>query len=273
MTNRDFAQLVLGSVAPTLEQRENVVRQGLRDWHYESSYVRVHAIKATSKSAVYAAVSFEKNGERFLTYAVTSLKCRRKDDGFWLSAETFLAVASTPFTLSECPREIFQAGESTGLPSKVDGLWYSNCMLSLKTGDNAQAMKKGRIFQLDSHSPAITISGERATYAVMLSKKTARYVAPAAGQYQDGDATEVAQNYSPVFDLDIPTFTDSGAYTEAGELLFDLSGAMPILKGRLAVGAKAAMIVRQRQERDLKLGIAAQHFNFAATFKTGSWLA
>lgn len=273
MTHKDFGQLVLGEQPPTLDQRANVVRNALRDWHYKGGYVRVHAIKATTKSAVYAAVSYMESGERVLTYAVASLQCRRKGDGFWLSAECFLAAASTPSTLTECPREIFQAGEATGFASKLDNLWLSQCMQSLKVSDNIQAMKKGRIFKLDEQSPALTIGGERASFAIVLGKKKARYVVPTAGLFRELDVGDITLNYSPIPDHDIPTFTEPGGYAEAGELLFDLSGATPVLKGRLVVGAKAALIARDRNARDDKLGMAAQHFNFQANFQSGAWLS
>lgn len=273
MTNSDFGQLVLGEQPPTLDQRANVVRNSLRDWHYKGGYIRVHAIEAVSKSAVYAAVSYVERGVRVLTYAVASLKCSRKDDGYWLSAECFLTSAATPSTLTDCPRAIFQAGEATGFVQNVDDLWLSQCEQSLKVSDNTQLMKKGKIFQLDEQSPALIIGGARATYAVILSKKKALYVAPASKLTQEADATELTHNYSPVLERDIPTFTEPGAYTEAGELLFDLSGPTPVLKGRLAAGAKAALLVRARDAREAKLGLAAQHFNFHANFQSGSWLS
>lgn len=273
MTHSDFGQLVLGDQPPTLEQRANVVRNLLRDWHYKGSYIRVHAIETVSKSAVYAAVSYVEGGVRVLTYAVASLKCRRKNDGYWLSGECFLASAATPPTLIDCPRAIFQAGEATGFAPNVDGLWLSQCLQSLKVRDNTQLMKKGKIFQLDDQSPALLIGGARATYAVILSKKKALYVAPAAKLSQEADSKELTHNYSPVFERDIPTFTEPGAYSEAGELLFDLSGPVPVLKGRMASGAKAALLLRERNARETKLGVAAQHFNFHANFQSGSWLS
>lgn len=273
MTNRDFAQLVLGNEPPSLEQRENVVRNGLRDWRYENSYVRVHAVKATSKSEVYAAVSFEKKGERYLTYAVASLKCRRKGDGHWLSAEAFLTTTSTPFTMTDCPDEIFIAGKATGLTEQVDARWYSYCVQSKKVKSNTKALKKGQIFQLDPNSPALEISGEKATFAVVLNKQTARYIAPGIGKTKEADAINLAQHYSPVRNQQVPTFTETNAYAEAGELLFDLTGAVPVLKGRLAVGAKAALLERARNELNRKLGEAVARFDLASKFSSGAWLS
>lgn len=273
MTHSEFGQLVLGEHPPTLDQRANVVRNALRDWHYKGGYIRVHAIEAISKSAVYAAVSYVEKGERVLTYAVASLQCRKKGDGFWLSAECYLAVASTPSTLTDCPRVIFLAGEETGFASRVDALWLSQCMQGLKVRENIQVMKKGRVFKLDEQSPALIIGGERATFAILLGKKKARYVAPASKLFQESDAGEAARYYSPLPEQDIPTFTEPGAYTEAGELLFDLSGSTPALKGRLAVGVKAALILRERNARNEKLGLAAQRYNFHSKFQSGSWLS
>ncbi len=271
MTNYDFGQLVLGAEPPTLLQRENAVRNGLRDCRFQNGYVRVHAIKATSKSDVYAAVSFEKQGQRYLTYAVASLKCRRKGEGYWLSAESFLTTASTPHTMTECPDEIFAAGEATGFTTQVDASWLSSCIQSRKVKTNTQALKKGAVFQLDPNSPAMVIAGESASYALVLSKKAVLFIAPGVGMTKEGDTNELVQHYSPV--LPIPTFSDATSYSEVGELLFDLSGVLPVLKGRLAVGAKAALLVRAKRELDRKLGEAAALFDFSSKFSSGAWLS
>lgn len=273
MTNRDFGQLVLGTEVPTLEQRENVVRNGLRDWVYERGYVRVHAVKATSKSAVYAAVSYEAQGTRFLTYAVASLRCRRKGDGHWLDAEVFLTNASTPFNMTDCPDEIFEAGAATGLPAKIDTSWHSSCLQSKKMRENAQAFKKGQIFKLDPSSPSTLIAGEPATYAVVLGKKTARLIAPTACKTKEGPTSELLQHYSPVPSQQVATFSDLNRYTEVGELLFDLSGAAPVLKGRLAVGAKATLLAKAKDEIDRQFKSAFDQFNFASKFTSGAWLS
>lgn len=273
MTNRDFGQLVLGHEAPSLEKRENVVRNGLRDWSYQGSYIRAHAVKATSKSAVYAAVSYEKNGIRFLTYAVASLKCSRKDDGHWLSVECFLTNTATPFTLTDCPDEVFAAGQATGLTAQVDSSWYSQCMQSRKVKANIEALKKGQIFVLDSTSHSTEITGEKATYAIALSKKTARFISPFAGKIHDADAIELLQHYTPIPHHQVPAFTETDSYTEVGELLFDLSGFVPTLKGRLAAGAKAALITKARKELDRKFNVAVMQFDFGGKFTSGAWLS
>lgn len=273
MTNRDFGQLVLGQEAPSLVKRENVVRNGLRDWCYQGSYIRVHAVKATSKSAAYAAVSYEKNGVRFLTYTVASLRCSRKDDGHWLSVECFLTNAATPFTLTDCPDEIFAAGQATGLTAQVDSSWYSQCMQSQKVRANIQALKKGQIFMLDPSSPSTDIAEEKATYAIALSKKTARFISPFAGKSQEADAIGLLQHYTPIPHHQVPTFTETDAYTEVGELLFDLSGYVPALKGRLAAGAKAALLTRARKEVDRKFCVAVRQFDFGGKFTSGAWLS
>lgn len=273
MTNRDFGQLVVGNDAPSLEQRENVVRNGLRDWRYEQSYVRVHAVKAVSKSHVYAAVSYEKQQQRFLTYAVVSLKCRRKGDGHWLSAECFLTTGATPFTMTDCPDEIFAAGEGTGFIPNVDSIWYSQCLRSKKVRANTQALKKAQIFKLDAGCPAVEIAGEKATYAVVLNAKTVTLIAPFVGKTKQANALDIVQHYSPVPAQTVPTFTDPGGYSESGELLFDLDTTTAVLKGRLAVGAKAALILRAKDDLERKLSAAVERFDFASNFRSGAWLA
>lgn len=273
MSNRDFSQLVLGTEAPSLEQRENVVRNGLQDWRYEAGYIRVHAVKAVSKSAAYAAVSYASKGERFLTYAAISLSCRRKGDGHWLTAEAFLANASIPFTMTDCPDDIFAAGNATGLTAKVDQGWLTSCMQSRKVRLNTQALKKGQIFKLDDNAPSKMIAGAQATYAVVVSKKSARFIAPSARKAMEGAATDLLEHYSPVPGQTVPTFIDLQGYTEAGELVFDLSGPNPVLKGRLVVGAKATLLKRAKDDLDRKFRTAFDQFDFASKFTTGAWLS
>ncbi|HDS1721599.1 hypothetical protein NPS53_08815 [Pseudomonas putida] len=272
-TNRDFAQLVLGTEAPSLEKRENVVRNGLQDWRYESGYIRVHAVKATSKTTVYAAVSYVSKGERFLTYAAVSLSCRRKDDGHWLAAEAFLANATVPFSMTDCPDEIFEVGKATGFSAQVDGSWYSSCIQSRKVRLNTQALKKGQIFKLDDNCPSMLIAGERATYAVVTSKKNARFIAPTVRRTKDASTVELLENYSPVPGQGVPSFTALHGYTEIGELVFDLSGATPALKGRMVAGAKAELIKRAKADLDRKLRSAFDQFDFASKFTSGAWLS
>lgn len=256
-----------------MEQRENVVRNGLGDWHLENGYVRVHAVKALSKSEVYAAVSYEKRGERFVTYAAVSLACRRKGDGHWLSAECFLAAESTPPHLSNCPDEIFAAGKATGFTPMVEPAWLAQCVLSTKVKANTAALKKGQIFTLDSNAPGLEIGVEEATFAIVRSKKTVTLIAPLTGTSKEAAAQLVLPHYSPIPSTLVPTFTETSGYNETEELLFDLSGSAPKLKGRLAAGAKAALLARARQVLAEKLGAAAQSFDFASGFTTGAWLA
>jgi hypothetical protein len=273
MTHNEFGQLVLSDKAPTLAQRENVIRCQLNDWHYEAGYVRTLVVKVTSPGEFYAAITIPNGSSQLLTYVAGNIRCRRKGDGYWLKFECFMATRSVPFTLIGCPREIFEAGAASGMESSVDDVWYLRCIESQIARDKAQYLRKGEIFELATGAPSAVLSGERAPYAVVINKAKALFVCPQTRVTREGNTDALIQHYNPVQANAVPTFVDIGAYAEAGELLFDLAGVKPILKGRLAVGAKAKLISKIRLEKDLVLAASYEKANFSDRFQTGSWFA
>ena len=128
MTNYEFGKLLLTDKAPTLVQRENVIRNNLTDWRFEAGYMRVHKVAVTSAGEFYACVSYPFRSNTIQTYVAGTIQCRRKEDGYWLKFDCFLATASVPFTLTGCPREIFDAGNAMGMMTKVNEDWYQACL-------------------------------------------------------------------------------------------------------------------------------------------------
>lgn len=273
MTNMTFGQLVLANTNPTREQRENVARNRLGDIQHNQSYLRVHAVAVTNSTSVYAAVSFNKDGERVLSYVAGSIQCRRKREGYWLEFDCFMATKSVPFYLNECPPEIFIAGSATNFPVLVDAGWIDSCTQMQKEQDNAKALKRGAIFTLEHGKPATILAGEFATFAVILNKRRALFIEPLSGTTKEGDTDSVLQNYNPIPTSSIPTMAEEFGHSETGELLFDLSGSAPVLKGRLAKGVNAQRLVRDHKRRDQALSEAIRHHDFAAKFQSGDWLA
>ena len=272
MSNFDFGQLVLGDKAPSLLRREIMLRNGIEQWHYAGGYIRVLAVRAVTASTFYAAVSFASAGEKFVSYVAGSIKCHRKGDGYWCGVECFLATKSVPHTLTGCPDDIFDAGSSTGLNHDVDPDWLKSCEMSKKVRANKLAIKRGAVFKLDQGMPSKNIAGQPTSYAVIINKRIARYIDPVRGATLESDTDLIAENYSQVHESEILNVIGIHTYTEVGELLFDLSGRLPQLKGRLVAGAKARMILVAREIQKIAHTNAIIRYDFASKFQTGSWL-
>lgn len=273
MTNYEFGQLLRTDKNPTLIQREGVIRNNLTDWRFEGGYLRVHKVVVTSPGEFYACVSYPFRSNTMQTYVAGTIQCRRKNDGYWLKVECFLATVSMPFTLNRCPREIFEAGKSMGTMTKVNEDWYQACLNTQLIRDKEQAVRKGAVFQLESGAPSRVLGGERATFAVVLSKSKALYISPSSRATVEGGIEDLINHYDPVDAKGIPEFLEHYSYTEVGELLFDLSGAAPALKGRLSKGVKAKLLARLQKERDRAMAAAYEVANRVSPFTTGAWLS
>ncbi|MEX6780498.1 hypothetical protein [Pseudomonas aeruginosa] len=273
MTNFEFGKLLLTDKAPTLTQRENVIRNNLTDWRLEGGYIRVHKVAVTSPGEFYACVSYPFRSNTMQTYVAGTIQCRRKDDGYWLNFDCFLATASVPFTLTGCPREIFDAGNAVGMMTKVNEDWYQACLQTQLIRDKEQALKKGAVFKLQAGAPSRVLGGERATFAVVQSKSKALYISPGSRSTFQGGIDDLIEHYDPVDANTIPEFLEQHSYTEVGELLFDLSGTAPALKGRLAKGVKAKLLAKVRKERERVMVASFEAANRVNPFTTGAWLA
>ena len=271
-TTYEFGQLLLIDKAPTLAQRENVIRNNLTDWRFEAGYMRVHKVAVTSPGEFYACVSYPFRSNTMQTYVAGTIQCRRKDDGYWLKFDCFLATASVPFTLTGCPREIFDAGNAMGMMTQVNEDWYQACLQTQLIRDKEQALKKGAVFKLQAGAPSRVLGGERALFAVVQSKSKALYISPGSRSTVQGGIEDLIEHYDPVATNTIAEFSEQSSYTEVGELLFDLSGTAPALKGRLAKGVKAKLLAKVRKERDRALNAAYEAANLANPFTSGAWL-
>lgn len=273
MSHFNFTQLVLSGQKPTMTQRENVARNALTGLNHSGRTLEVHAVRAVAATRLYSVVSFMKTGARFVSYVACSVTCRKAKDGYWLDFDCFLATKSTPPLLSDCPVELLEIGQRTGMPIEVDQDWLSLCQQRSKCALNLQSMKRGAVFSLTAETPKIFIGGEAAIFAVVINKSTVRYIAPRSGLTKDDAPSYAADHFELVPSASIPTFMDKCSYSEAGDLLFDLSGPRPQLKGILASGAKAkARAVQQRQFAST-LTTAIQTFGFSERFSDGRWLA
>ncbi|HBP1602258.1 TPA: hypothetical protein L5U90_003361 [Pseudomonas aeruginosa] len=272
-TTYEFGKLLLIDKAPTLAQRENVIRNNLTDWRFESGYMRVHRVAVTSAGEFYACVSYPFRSNTIQTYVAGTIQCRRKDEGYWLDFDCYLATASVPFTLTGCPREIFDTGNAMRMMTKVNEDWYQACMQTLVIRDKEQAVKKGAIFKLQAGAPSRVLGGERATFAVVQSKSKVLYVSPGSRSTIQGGIDDLMEHYDPVDASIVPEFLEQSSYTEVGELLFDLSGTAPALKGRLAKGVKAKLLAKLRKERDRVMAASYEAANRANPFTTGAWLS
>lgn len=273
MTNYEFGKLLLTDKAPTLAQRENVIRNNLTDWRLEGGYIRVHKVAVTSPGEFYACVSYPFRSNTMQTYVAGTIQCRRNKDGYWLKFDCFLATASVPFTLTGCPREIFETGNAMGMMAKVNEDWYQACMQTQLIRDKEQALKKGAVFKLQPYAPSRVLGGERATFAVVMSKSKALYISPGSRSTLQDGIDDLIEHYDPVDASTLPQFLEQQTYTEVGELLFDMSGTAPVLKGRLAKGVKAKLLAKVRKERDRALIASFEAANRVNPFTTGTWLA
>ena len=272
MTNYDFGQLLLTDKTPTLTQREGVIRNNLTHWRLEGGYLRVHKVVVTSPGEFYACVSYPFRSNTMQTYVAGTIQCHRKKDGYWLKFECFLATASVPFTLIGCPREIFEAGNAMGTMTKVNEDWYQACLNTQLIRDKEQAVRKGAVFQLESGAPSRVLGGERATFAVVLSKSKALYISPGSLCTVEAGIEDLINHYDPIDAKGIPEFLECHSYTEVGELLFDLNGTAPALKGRLSKGVKAKLLAKVQKERDRVMVAAYEAANRVNPFTTGAWL-
>jgi len=272
MTNYDFGMLLRTDKNPTLDMRERVIRNNLTDWRHEGGYLRVHKVAVTSPGEFYACVSYPFASSTIQTYVAGTIQCRRKTDGYWLQFECFLATASVPFLLTGCPRVIFEAGKAMGITSKVDDDWYQACMQNQLIRDKEEAVKKGAVFKLQAGAPSPVLGGERAAFAVIHSKSKVLYVSPGSRLTLQGSVEDLLDHYEPVDANSIPVMLDKGRYTEVGELLFDITGNSPVLKGRLAKGAKAKLLAKVRLERDRALRSPIVPGSPVSVFSTGAWL-
>lgn len=272
MTAFSFGQLVLTSTNPTTAQREAVIRNGLQDHYHNGSYLRVHALSVVSPTTFYSAVSFSKSGQNLLTYVAGSIKCRKKDEGYWLDADCFMATSSVPPYLTDCPREVFEAADATGIATSINQEWYDSCIKSLNVRENIQAFKKGAVFVLNQGSSSPLIAGEAASYAVIVSKNKALFIAPLSGATEERSSDDVAEHYTQIPTSKIRVLADDGWYSSVGGLLFDRSGGKAVLIGRLAKGEKAKLMAQKRKRRNVEMANAIQLYNFDAKFQSGDWL-
>lgn len=276
MSNFEFGQMVIANAAPTLAVREQVLTNALYLKQVGSlGYIRVHALKVASATTFYAAVSYKdsSSGNRVLTYLAGTIRCSKKDDGYWLAADCFLATASVPFNLYQCPVDIFKAGEALGLTEKVDVSFKEGCQQHHKAVRNAEAVRKGAVFRLDTDAPSIVLQGERATFAVVLNKRTARYIEPVRGVSTEADISELLSNFTPVDDSEVPVMSVKADYKQAGGLLFERNTAQPVLKGRIAFQGEEKRLAAQH--RRLKKAIFGSNLvqEFAARFQSPCWLS
>ncbi|MFL1449279.1 hypothetical protein ACI77O_12860 [Pseudomonas tritici] len=276
MSNFDFGQLVLTSSAPSLEARELALRNAMDMMHVCVGYLRVHSLKVVSATSFYAAVSYSAgagSSERYLTYVAGTLRCTQKNEGYWLKAECFLATASVPFNLQDCPPQVFEAGAATTYQPKVNSEWFEGCRQQQKESVNREALRKGAVFKLDPNSTSVVVQGEFATYAIVLNKRTARYIEPIRGVSTEAPIDTLITSFSPVAEGSAPVMSVKSEYKQAGGLLFDRKGSLPILKGRIAFQSEEMKLSISRRRIETALKSSCSIPDFTSHFQTACWFS
>jgi len=128
------------------------------------------------------------------------------------------------------------------------------------------------VFKLQAYAPSRVLGGERATFAVVMSKSKALYISPGSRSTLQDGIDDLIEHYDPLDESTLPQFLEQQTYTEVGELLFDMSGTAPVLKGRLAKGVKAKHLAKARKEYDRAMSAAFEAANRLNPFTTGTWL-
>jgi hypothetical protein len=155
--------------------------------------------------------------------------------------------------------------------SVVDPKWLSNCEEYLASQEKAKYLTKGAVFSYESGKPAIVICGRNATHALIINKRKALFIEPKSGGSREDEIDVVLRNFSPLQADHLPVLTDMAGYREVGDLLFDITQPVPVLKARLAKGLKAKQLGRHRAQNQALMSQAIHQVDFSSKFQSGAW--
>lgn len=272
MSNFAIGSRITGSSTPTIPQRLRWLKHQLEDCRINGGWVTVINVEVPSASRFYAHVWFNKNGENTQTVVAGDLSCRKKQGGYWMSAECFAATGSMPPYLCAAPEVILNSLESVSMPAAVDADWLRVCKEAIADARHSAQKRKGNIFTA-TNGPVVTLGGRIATHAIVVDKKTVTFVCPTNGQTQNRPIADLGPNYALIEPERVKAYSDAGTYKEIAGILFEVKEGAATLKGKLAVGAKARMIQRIQREKAALIEQASDMYNAKSLFQTGGWFA
>lgn len=272
MNSFSFGQLVLSPTAPSTSTRAAIVRNNLRDHRYEAGYLEVQAVEVPSPSTFYALVTFRKAQQTMKTFVCGFLRSQKKEDGYWLNADCYVAAGTMPPGLSTPSQTLLDAWEALKVPQVIDEAWLDRSIEHAEHAERKKLMTKGSVFVSQDGSGPI-LGGYPATHVVIVSKARAMFIAPLSGLAQELSTEEVSSSFTLLPAGRIPALSRVDEHTEVGELVFEISEGAAKLKGRLLKGVKAKIAERNRLQRQRLITQAQESMDISSLFASGAWLA